>query len=140
MERTHARDSWRRDFACTRDCPSTPKTVIQSVLGFRSAGGSPRKIGQWYFAISSPRGRDRMVKAASRCSPIGPSYEHTCGMVPNRPPAARYILASFPRRLVSCQFVFTTTGPTLPERGRDRSPDGRSPRVVDFVVTRRGIP
>ena len=45
-----------------------------------------------------------------------PSYEHACGVVPNRPSDALYISASLARRPISGQLAFATTVPAISER------------------------
>ena len=56
-----------------------------------------------------------MFEIASRWLPA-PSYEHTCGIVPNRPAESRYMFASFVPRSVPSQLVLTTIVPVKSDR------------------------
>src|SRR5882762_7030130 len=84
--------------------------LISNVLG-----GLVEKIDQWYFAISRSSGKNKMFEITSPCSPAA-SYEHTCGITPNRPLQSLNMFASLFRRSSPGQLVLRTTVPVEPNK------------------------
>ena len=114
-EWAHERDSCRGLFASTSDLPSTLKVENLRVLTSGFLGGLLVKMFQLRFSTSSSRGTNRMFEITSRCPPA-PSYEHTCGIVPNLPAESRYISASLLLRSIPGQLVLTMTMPVKFDR------------------------
>ena len=114
-EWAHERDNCRGLFASKSDLLSTLKTENLSVLTSALFGGLLVKIFQWRFSTSPARGTNRVFEIASRYLPT-PSYEHTCGIVPNLPAESRYMSASLLLRSVPGQLVLTMTAPVKLDR------------------------
>jgi len=114
-EWAHERDNCRGLVASTSNLPSVLKTVKLNVLTSGFEGGVSLKIGQWRSSISAPWGTNSLFEITSRCLPAA-SYEHTCGIVPNRPAESRYMSASLVLRSVPGQLVLTTTVPVSSDR------------------------